>query len=86
MSHLCGARKSLFSSLEIRKRYIDGILYHLTQLLSLPQIPDEAIAELVSGLRRFINNFSSKEVFSQPNFPAFLEKFSVHSMAMVAKK
>ena len=65
--------------------YINNILGHLANILS-NGIQEDAFTELVGAMKRFINNYSGKDVFEAPNFYNFLEKIANFSLILLQNK
>jgi len=65
--------------------YINNILGHLANVLS-NGIQEDAFTELVGAMKRFINNYSGKDVFDAPHFYNFLEKIANFSLILLQNK
>jgi len=65
----------------MRSAYVEKILVHLISAVAI--LEEDSFAELVLGLKRLINNFTGKDVFSAPSFLPFLDKLANVSLVLI---
>ena len=86
-NHMGAVRKSIFSgSVELRQGYIAKYLKSSENILINKQLEDDSLFEFIQSIKRFLSNFSLKEVAELPGFVSWIQNLANYSSQLFRRE